>query len=84
MTEALLEKEIEKVRHSDTVEALEEKFKDGMKFAKKIGKTSTDAAEEFLEDTTRHIKRHPAGAVAGAFGIGILVGGLVVFLIKRK
>jgi ElaB/YqjD/DUF883 family membrane-anchored ribosome-binding protein len=85
MAEALLEKDIvEKVRHSEAIEALEEKFKDGVKAARKIGKTSTEAVEELLEDTTRQIKRHPAGYVVGAFGVGVLLGGLLGFFIRRK
>ena len=85
MAEALLEKEIvEKVRHSEAIEALEGKIKDGVKMAKKFGKTSTEAAEELLDDTTRQIKRHPAGYIFGALGVGILLGGLLGFFIRRK
>jgi hypothetical protein len=85
MAEALLEKEIvEKARHSETIEALEEKVKDGVKFAKKFGKSSAEAAEELLEETTKQIKRHPAGYVVGALGVGMLLGGLMGLFIRRR
>jgi hypothetical protein len=63
---------------------LGERFNDGVEFAKKIGKTGSDAAEELLNDTTLQIHRHPAESIFSAFAAGILLGGFVGWIIGRK
>jgi hypothetical protein len=86
MAEILLEKEpVTEPRDTRTATAMfGERFTEGMEFAKKLGKTSSDAAERLMEDTTRQIKRHPAETVIGAFAIGILFGGIIGFAMRRK
>jgi ElaB/YqjD/DUF883 family membrane-anchored ribosome-binding protein len=86
MTDAVLEREpkIEKQELRRSAEKLGERVKEGVEFVKKIGRTSSDAAEEFLEDTTKRIRRHPAETVVGAFAVGVAVGALVTFIVRRK
>jgi ElaB/YqjD/DUF883 family membrane-anchored ribosome-binding protein len=86
MTDAVLEREpkIEKQEMRRSAEKLGERVKEGVEFVKKIGRTSSDAAEEFLEDTTKRIRRHPAETVVGAFAVGVAVGALVTFIVRRK
>jgi len=76
MTDAVLEREpkIEKQEMRRSAEKLGERVKEGVEFVKKIGRTSSDAAREFLEGTTKRIRRRPAETVVGAFAVGIAVG----------
>jgi ElaB/YqjD/DUF883 family membrane-anchored ribosome-binding protein len=85
MTETVLERDpkVEKQLRC-SAEKLSERMKEGVEFVKEIGRTSSDAAEEFLEDTTRRIRRHPAETVVGAFAVGIAIGALVALIIRRK
>jgi ElaB/YqjD/DUF883 family membrane-anchored ribosome-binding protein len=64
--------------------AVAEAFEDGIHAVKRVGKTGSDAAEEFLEDAKDRIKRHPATTVVAAFAIGIIVGGFFDWVIRRK
>jgi len=47
-------------------------------------KQGGDAAEEFLDDTTQRIQRHPVLTVAATFAVGFTAGALVGWMIKRK
>ncbi len=82
MAEALLEKE-PKLTRSRSAE-IGEHFTHGVDLMKKIGRTTSDAAEEMMEDNLQRIKRHPIETVVGAFGAGILVGGFISWLLNRK
>jgi ElaB/YqjD/DUF883 family membrane-anchored ribosome-binding protein len=50
----------------------------------RAAKQSGDAAEEFLQDTTQRIQRHPALTVAATFAVGLAAGALIGLMIKRK
>jgi ElaB/YqjD/DUF883 family membrane-anchored ribosome-binding protein len=86
MTETVLEREpkVEKQEFRRSAEKLGERVKEGVEFVKKFGRTSSEAAEEFMEDTNRKIRRHPAETVVGAFAVGIAIGALVALFIRRK
>ncbi len=85
MAETLLEKEpvIEKQARRYS-ELIGERFKDGVELAKKVAKTSSDAAEDFMEETTHRIKRHPTETVAGALALGLAFGTIIGLLVRRK
>ena len=57
---------------------------DGLEAAKKVGKTTSDAAEELMDDTAERIRRHPAETVVFAFIAGFLIGGFVSWLTRQK
>lgn len=61
-----------------------EAIEDGIHAVKRVGKTSSDVAEEMIDDAKERIKRHPAGTIVAAFAIGFAVGGLLDALIRRK
>lgn len=86
MAETLLEKEPKTNKEARRTNAaiLSDRFAEGIEFAKKVGKTGSDAAEEFMDDTTQRIKRHPAETVVGAFAVGIILGGFMSWLFNRK
>lgn len=63
---------------------------EGISTVKKMGKQTSDAVEEFMDDTSLRIKRHPAETVAVSFAAGFVVGGflcgltLLGWVIRRK
>ena len=64
--------------------AVAEAIGDGIHAAKRVGKTSTDVAEEFIDDAKERVKRHPTGTIVAAFAVGFAFGGLLDALIRRK
>ena len=59
-------------------------MEDGVGAVKRAAKQGGDAAEEFLNDTTQRIQRHPALTVAVTFAVGLTTGALIGWMIKRK
>lgn len=57
---------------------------DGFSVAKRAVKHSGDAIEEFMEDNTQRMKRHPIETVVGAAVISFSAGLLLGMLIRRK
>jgi len=89
MTEAVLDKTSEqladsarKISRATTafVDAMDESI-ETMKHAAKRG---GDAVEEFMEENTQRVKRHPVETVVTAFAGGFLLGGLVSWLVRRR
>jgi len=83
MTQTLVEKAGEQfaqsVREASRVtSAVADAVTDGVGAAKRAAKQGGDAAEEFVQDTTRRIERNPIATVAVTlvvgFGAGILTG----------
>jgi ElaB/YqjD/DUF883 family membrane-anchored ribosome-binding protein len=64
--------------------AMAEAFEDGIHAVKRIGKSSSDAAEEMIEDAKERVKRHPTGTIVTAFALGFAIGGLLDAVIRRK
>lgn len=59
-------------------------IEDGVGVVNRAAKQGGDAAEEFLNDTTQRIKRHPALIVAVTFAVGLTTGALISWIVKRK
>ena len=59
-------------------------IEDGGGGVKRAAKQSGDAAEEFLDDTTQRIQRHPTLTVAVTFAVGLTAGALIGWIVKRK
>ncbi len=57
---------------------------DGIEMAKRVGKHSSDAAEELMDDTVNRVKRHPVESMVMVFALGFILGGLVDWLTRRK
>ncbi len=64
--------------------AFADTLEDGIRAAKRVGKHTSDAAEEFMEDTEQRVKRHPIESLAAAFAVGVFVGGAISWLIRRR
>ena len=71
--------------------AIADAFQDGLgearravKVARRAVKQGGEAAEEFLNDTTRSVKRHPMQTIAITFAVGATVGAVFAWAIKRR
>jgi ElaB/YqjD/DUF883 family membrane-anchored ribosome-binding protein len=56
----------------------------GVGVVRRAAKQGGDAAEEFLNDTTQRIQRHPVLTVATTFAVGFTAGALLGWMIKQK
>jgi ElaB/YqjD/DUF883 family membrane-anchored ribosome-binding protein len=89
MSETMLEKAdatLAEAAHkmAQCTNAFADTLEDGLRAAKRVGKHTSDAAEEFIEDTEQRIKRHPAESLATAFVAGFLIGGALSWLLRRR
>jgi len=57
---------------------------DSVGAARRVVKQSGDAAEEFLDDTTKRLQRHPVETIVTSFAIGIGVGVLIHAVLSRR
>jgi hypothetical protein len=57
---------------------------DGVGVVRRAAKQSGDAAEEFLNETTKRLERHLALTVATTFVAGLAAGALLGLMIRRK
>ena len=64
--------------------AMSDAMEEGIGAAKKVAKQAGDAAEEFFDDTTKRLQRHPVETVVGSMVIGLCLGIVVGWLISRK
>ena len=89
MTQPVLERTGEQIaetarKASRATSAMADAFEDGVEAAKRVAKHSGDAAEEFVDDTTKRLQRHPIETVAATFAIGIAAGILIGWMVKRR
>jgi F0F1-type ATP synthase assembly protein I len=82
MAEAAVHKPIRVV--SRAAAALADAVEDSLIAAKRIGKDTSDAAEQLMDDTSQRIKRHPVETVVGALGAGIMLGAFLGWLTHRR
>lgn len=59
-------------------------IEDGVGVVRRAAKQGGDAAEEFLNDTSQRIQRHPAVTAGVTFAVGFTAGALVGWMIKRR
>jgi hypothetical protein len=69
---------------SRATSALSDAVDDGIALVKQVGKRTSDAAEELMEDNSQRIKRHPTETVVGAFALGFILGGFFDWMMRRK
>ena len=55
-----------------------------MGVARRAAKQRGDAAEEFLNDTTQRIQRHPILTVATMFAAGVAAGTLIGWMMLKQ
>ena len=64
--------------------AIADAIDDGTDVIRRVVKRSGDVAEELVDDTEQRIKRHPVEALAATFGVGLVAGTFIGWLIARK
>jgi ElaB/YqjD/DUF883 family membrane-anchored ribosome-binding protein len=89
MTQPVLERTGEQIaetarKASRATSAMADAFEDGVEAARRAAKQGGDAAEEFMDDTTKRLQRHPIETVAATFAIGIAAGILIGWMVKRR
>jgi ElaB/YqjD/DUF883 family membrane-anchored ribosome-binding protein len=47
-------------------------------------KRSGDVAEELMDDAAQRVKRHPVETMAATFGLGLVAGVFIGWMISRK
>jgi ElaB/YqjD/DUF883 family membrane-anchored ribosome-binding protein len=69
---------------SRATSAVADAIEDGVGVVRRAAKQGGDAAEEFLNDTTQRIQRHPVLTLATTFAIGVTAGTLIGWMMKRR
>jgi hypothetical protein len=64
--------------------AIADAIEDGVGAVRRAAKQGGDVAEEFLNDTTQRIQRHPVLAAAATFAVGLTAGTLIGWMMKRR
>jgi ElaB/YqjD/DUF883 family membrane-anchored ribosome-binding protein len=80
--EAQVAESIRKLTRATT--AMAEAIDEGVGAIKLAVKRSGDLAEEMIDDTTQRVKRHPVETVVATFTLGLIVGGLISWMVSRK
>jgi hypothetical protein len=57
---------------------------EGLGGARRVAKQAGDVAEDFFDDTTKRLGRHPVETVVGSVAVGIAIGVVIGWLISRK
>ena len=89
MSQTVLERTAEHIAESAhqasrATGAVADAIEDGVGVVRRAAKQGGDAAEEFLNDTTQRIQRHPVLTVATTFAIGFAAGTLIGWMMKRR
>ena len=69
---------------SRAASAVADALEDGVGAARRVAKQGGDAAEEFIDDTTKRLQRHPVETIVTTFAVGIGLGVLIGWMIKRR
>jgi ElaB/YqjD/DUF883 family membrane-anchored ribosome-binding protein len=57
---------------------------EGLGVARRVAKQAGDAAEEFFDETTKRLERHPVETVVGSLAVGVAIGFLIGWLVSRE
>jgi len=89
MTRSVLDRTGEQIaetarKASRAASAIGDAFEDGVGVAQRAAKQGGDAAEEFLDDTTKRLQRHPVETVVTTFAVGVAVGIVIGWILRRR
>jgi ElaB/YqjD/DUF883 family membrane-anchored ribosome-binding protein len=69
---------------SRVTSAVADAIEDGLVAARRVVRQGGDAAEEFFNDTTKRLQRHPIETVITSLAVGMTVGIVIGWMIKRR
>jgi ElaB/YqjD/DUF883 family membrane-anchored ribosome-binding protein len=69
---------------SRTTSAVADVLQDSVEAARRVAKHGGDAAEEFFDDTSKRLQRHPVETVVATFAMGVTIGVFLGWMIKRR
>jgi ElaB/YqjD/DUF883 family membrane-anchored ribosome-binding protein len=89
MMQSVLERTGEQVaetarKASRAAAAVADALEDGVGAARRVAKQGGDAAEEFIDDTSKRLQRHPVETIVTTFAVGIALGVLIGWMAKRR
>jgi ElaB/YqjD/DUF883 family membrane-anchored ribosome-binding protein len=89
MSQTVMERTAEHIAESAhqasrATSAVADAIEDGVGVVRRAAKQGGDAAEEFMNDTTQRIQRHPVLTVATTFAAGFTSGALMGWMMKRR
>ncbi|MFZ0304114.1 MAG: hypothetical protein WAL75_15595 [Terracidiphilus sp.] len=64
--------------------AIADAFGEGVDVVTRTAKHSGDAANDFLNETTRRLQRNPGLTIAATFAVGLTAGAFLGWVIKRR
>ena len=69
---------------SGATSAIADAIEDGVAVVRHAAKHSGDMAEELLNETTNRLQRHPALTVGATFALGVTIGTLIGWTMRRR
>ena len=89
MMQSVLERTGEQVaetarKASRAASAVADALEDSVGAARRVAKQGGDAAEEFIDDTTKRLQRYPVETIVTTFAVGIALGVLIGWMAKRR
>ena len=89
MSQTLVENAAEHIAESAhqasrATSAIADAIEDGVGVVRHAAKHGGDVAEEFLNETTKRLQRHPALTVAATFALGVTAGTLIGWTMRRR
>lgn len=69
---------------SRATSAMAEAIDEGVGVIKHAIKSSGNAAEELMDDTTQRVKRHPIETMAVTLTVGLVAGAFIGWMVSRK
>ena len=89
MTQSVLERTGDQIaetarKTSRATSAVADAFEDGVEAARRVAKQSGDAAEEFIDDTTKRLQRHPVETIVATLTMGLVAGVFVGWMMRRR
>lgn len=64
--------------------AVADAIEDGVGVVKRAAKQGGDAAEEFLDDTTQRLQRHPVVTIATTLAVSFATGAVFGWMMRRR
>jgi len=69
---------------SRATDAIAGAIDDGVGAVRHAAKQSCDAGEQFLNETTHRLHRHPVRTLLTTFAVGATAGALIAWIMKRR